>query len=47
MDELYKWYLGEYPMAFLAYIQVGTHYRHLIKVHAEADAAHAANKKKP
>lgn len=45
VDELLKWFHGEYPIPFLAYLQVGINYRHLIHSHSEADAAHAANKK--
>lgn len=45
VDELYKWFLGEYPIPFLAYLQVGTGYRTSISAHQEADAHAAANKK--
>lgn len=46
VDELLKWFHGEYPIPFIAYLQIGTHYRDLIRKHSEADAAAAANKKR-
>jgi hypothetical protein len=45
IDELLKWFHGEYPIPFLAYLQIGVHYRQLIHSHSEADAQAAANKK--
>lgn len=38
VTELYQWYCGEWPPAFLAYLQVGTDAMALIEVHAQAEA---------